>query len=48
MNIKGFAYETWYTMPVHLRTHYLRVIQKKVEEQNKLNKQSSQSIYKNK
>jgi hypothetical protein len=48
MNIKGFSYETWYNMPVHLRSHYLSVIKKKVEEQNKRIKKQARSIYQDK
>ena len=32
MNVEGFSYESWYMMPVHLRTYYTDVIQKKTEE----------------
>ena len=33
MNVEGgFSYESWYKMPVHLRTYYTDVIQKKTEE----------------
>ena len=33
MNVDGFTYETWYNMPIHLRTYYIDVIQKKTKEQ---------------
>ena len=42
MNVKGFAYETWYNMPVHLRNHYTSVIKKKTDEQNKKSQQEVQ------
>lgn len=36
MNVEGgFSYESWYKMPVHLRTYYIGVIQKKTEEHTK-------------
>ena len=41
MNVKGFAYETWYSMPVHLRNHYTGLIRKKTDE---LNKKSEQEV----
>ena len=41
MNVKGFAYETWYSMPVHLRNHYTGLIRKKTDE---LNKKSEQNV----
>ena len=47
MNVKGFAYETWYNMPVHLRNYYINVVRKKIKEQNKHSK-APPSIYKNK
>ena len=34
MNVKGFAYETWYSMPVHLRNHYIGLIKMKTDEKN--------------
>ena len=42
MNIKGFAYETWYNMPVHLRSHYTSIIKKKTDERNKKSQQEVQ------
>ena len=35
MNVDGFAFETWYNMPVQLRNHYVELIKDKVEEKNK-------------
>tara|TARA_R110000824_G_scaffold144925_1_gene313101 strand:- start:1837 stop:1983 length:147 start_codon:yes stop_codon:yes gene_type:complete len=35
MNVEGFTYESWYKMPVHLRTYYISVIEEKTEEQMK-------------
>ena len=33
MNVEGgFSYESWYKMPVQLRTYYTDVIQKRTEE----------------
>ena len=43
MNVKGFAYETWYTMPVHLRNLYYREHQDFVKKQNEEMKKSQQS-----
>ena len=42
MNIKGFSYETWYNMPVHLRNLYTGLIKKKTEEENKKSQQQVQ------
>ena len=42
MNVKGFAYETWYSMPVHLRNHYTGLIKTKTEEQNRKSRQEVQ------
>lgn len=27
MDVEGFSYETWYSMPVNLRNYYMKVIQ---------------------
>ena len=35
MNVEGFTYESWYKMPVHLRTYYSDNIKKRTEEQTK-------------
>ena len=36
MNVEGgFSYESWYKMPVHLRTYYISVIEEKAEERMK-------------
>ena len=33
MNVEGgFSYESWYKMPVQLRTYYTDVIQKRTED----------------
>ena len=42
MNVDGFSYETWYTMPVNLRNHYIIVIQNQTDEKNKQLKQMRQ------
>ena len=34
MNVDGFAFETWYTMPIQLRNHYIEVVKRKVEEKS--------------
>ena len=35
MNVDGFNYESWYNMPIHLRTYYVDVIGQKTEERIK-------------
>ena len=32
MNVKGFTYETWYNMPINLRTYYTNIIRKKTDK----------------
>ena len=40
MNVDGFTYESWYNMPIHLRTYYTAVIEKKADEQIELQKKN--------
>ena len=35
MNVEGFTYESWYKMPVHLRSFYVGIAEKRAEERMK-------------
>jgi len=47
MDVDGFYYETWYTMPVHLRNHYVEVIKRKSQEKNRKAQQQAQHFSQN-
>tara|TARA_R110000824_G_scaffold399227_1_gene604349 strand:+ start:795 stop:944 length:150 start_codon:yes stop_codon:yes gene_type:complete len=44
MNVDGFTYESWYNMPIHLRTYYTAVIEQKADEQIELQKKTMSNI----
>lgn len=47
MDVDGFSYETWYTMPVHLRNHYIEVIKRKSQETSRKAQQQAHRFSQN-